>query len=377
MSEPASAVTAQLAIILRGERVVELPDTPACGSTFLTAAAEHSIEPLLRQHLKATGAWERVSDDVRATLEKRTRREVALETVRKSETCAVFESLNAAAVSALLLKGGALAYTHYAAPWLRPRRDADVLVRKHDRDLASRILQRLGYERINSLSRDAVHAQWMFRRCRKSMSHVVDLHWAVSNRPLFARTLSFEELLADARPITALESNVCGPGPVHALLLACIHRVAHHDDCDNLLWFYDVKLLAERMTVPEWKTFWNLATDKQVATLCADTLASTDRYVGCVVPPHVPFAAVPGPRRNEPSARYLGGTQSAAHSLLLDVRDSQSYAARLRLLASHVFPDAAYMRAQYGARGQTGLAVAYARRGARALWRLVTGSAAA
>jgi len=343
----------------------------------LNAAAEHGIEPLLRQHLKTTGAWERVPADIRSTLDERTRREVALEEIRKSETRAVFDSLSEAAVSALLLKGGALAYTHYATPWLRPRRDADVLVRKRDRELASGILERLGYERINSLSRDAVHTQWMFRRCRKSVSHVVDLHWAVSNRPLFARTLSLGELLADARPIAALGANVCGPGPVHALLLACIHRVAHHNDCDNLLWLYDIRLLTERMTIPEWKTFWNLATEKQVASLCAKTLALTDRYVGCVNPPQAPSAIVPRHHTNEPSARYLGGNQSAAHSLLLDVKDSQSYPARVRLLASHLFPDAAYMRAKYGARGQAALALAYARRSASAVWRLVTGSAAA
>src|SRR5262249_51587245 len=154
------------------------------------------------------------------------------------EITRVLASLREAGVTALVLKGGALAYTHYPAPHLRPRGDTDLLVTREDRARAQEALDDLGYRRQNSVSRDAVHTQWMFRRHEGRLPHTIDLHWAISNRPLFARMLSFDELRRDARPIATLGADALAPAPVHALILACVHRVAHHDDAPTLIWLY-------------------------------------------------------------------------------------------------------------------------------------------
>ena len=49
-----------------------------------------------------------------------------------------------------------------------------------------------------------VFTQTPFERHTGSVRHVIDLHWAISNRPLFADLLSFDELVHDAIPVTAV-----------------------------------------------------------------------------------------------------------------------------------------------------------------------------
>ena len=43
-----------------------------------------------------------------------------------------------------------------------------------------------------------------------------------------------------------------GLSPVHALLVACIHRVAHHRGTERLIWLLDIHLLASRLEEREW-----------------------------------------------------------------------------------------------------------------------------
>ena len=57
-------------------------------------------------------------------------------------------------------------------------------------------------------------------------------------------------------------------GPVDALLLACIHRVAHHDDCEKLLWIYDIHLLAHGMDRRRLKQFATRAAEKRIRAVC-------------------------------------------------------------------------------------------------------------
>lgn len=365
--------TTVVAAVLRGDMsLLPLLQSDAGSTAFLEAAAWHGVEPLVRRALKEHHDWSTVPVAVREALDGRARREAAVEALRCRETRCVLARLREAGVTALLLKGAALAYTHYPAPYLRPRGDTDLLVTPDDRARAEDALGNLGYRRESGVSRDSVHTQRMFRRYEGSVPHTVDLHWAISNRPLFARMLSFGELRRDARPIEALGAGALAPAPIHALILACIHRVAHHDDAPDLIWLYDLKLLAEGLSSQEWEVFWQVAVDKRIVALCRESLALMARQVGLLeetanasVPP-----AVAG-SRNEPSAVYLGGTGAHWRSLLLDLRGATGAGAKMRLLAGHAFPDPAYMRSAYGATGLTTLTAAYLRRAASGLWRLL------
>jgi hypothetical protein len=342
---------------------------------FLGIVDDYCVGPLLRRSLKQSGAWSYIPSAVRMSLDARTRREMAFETLRFRETRRVLAALGESGVDALVLKGTALAYTHYAKAYLRPRADTDLFIRERDRSFVTKVLEGLGYQRANSVSRDAVHTQWMFKRKEGPLVHVIDLHWAISNPQLFRGMLSFDELFAEATPVAPLGPCARGPATVHALLLACIHRVAHHDDSPNPLWLYDIKLLAEGLSPSEWDRFWELAARKQIGRLCADGLAQAARHVGC----SVPRAALELPQtvatcEAEASAAYLGGVGTGLRGLLLDLKNAVDMEAKFRLLAGHAFPAPNYMRRVYGTTGRISLAAAYVRRATRGIVRLIVSS---
>src|SRR5436309_10416844 len=119
------------------------------------------------------------------------------------------------------------------------RVNTDIRIRREDRTAAGEVLESLGYASDKAVERDAIFTQSMFRRSGVgAVRHMIDLHWQIANRPLFRALVSFEELDAGAVEIGALGPHVRTPNPIHSLLLACVHPVAHHR-CDwSLIWLY-------------------------------------------------------------------------------------------------------------------------------------------
>ena len=46
-----------------------------------------------------------------------------------------------------------------------------------------------------------------------------------------------------------LDTSARGPSSVDALVLAAVHRIAHHFDSDHLIWLYDIDLIARSLTI--------------------------------------------------------------------------------------------------------------------------------
>lgn len=370
------SMTDVLASALRGEgsalwRLSQATDL----STAVDVAARFGIEPLIRKVLQDRGEWSNVPATVRAAFDAAAHREVAIEALRHRELTRVLAAMGAAGIETLVLKGAAVAHTHYKAAYLRARSDTDLLIRPADRDAATGALETLGYRRRLSVTSDAIIRQAVFERREVSFVHVIDLHWAISNRPLFAEMLSFDELRAGAVAIPALGAAAWCPGPVHTLLFACIHRVAHHDDSPNPLWLYDMKLIAERLTPDDWTRLWSLASDKRIVAVCREGLQLSAQVVGGPALTGQ-IALSRADDRVEPSVAYIGGTGSPLRSLWLNVRDTGGFQAKVRFLAAYTFPDGVYMRTAYGARGPFSMTTAYARRAWTGLRRLILSESA-
>src|SRR4029078_6314769 len=147
-----------------------------------------------------------------------------------------------AGIPCLLLKGAGLSYSVYHEPWLRPRNDNDLLVAPADAERAGRVLADLGYRGLQVLQGDNERPFVMSGGA--GLPQVIDLHWKISNRPVVADLLTFEELQAQSVPVPALGPRARRLGDVHALILACVHMAAHHRNLEHLLWCYDLHLLA-------------------------------------------------------------------------------------------------------------------------------------
>ena len=92
----------------------------------------------------------------------------------------------------------------------------------------SAILRELGYEGPDAQTDMITSYECLFRRTNSlGTTHTLDIHWKINNAQLFARTFTFDELLAEAIEIPSFAGCARGLGYTHALLLACMHRYAH------------------------------------------------------------------------------------------------------------------------------------------------------
>ena len=79
--------------------------------------------------------------------------------------------------------------------------------------------------------------------------------------------------LNDAISVPALGPEARGLSAPHAFVLACVHRVAHHDSSERLIWLYDIHLLASAMDAAAGKKWSISRRSKQLRSVCAHGLA--------------------------------------------------------------------------------------------------------
>src|SRR5205085_2518503 len=88
------------------------------------------------------------------------REAAVLEACRAHELRTVLAELTAAGVRPILLKGAALARTHYSRPELRPRSDTDLMIPASARDVVARTLLGLGYSRMSEVDGEMTVGQF-------------------------------------------------------------------------------------------------------------------------------------------------------------------------------------------------------------------------
>lgn len=335
-------------------------------TAVLAAAADEGVEALLWEALRGgTGA----ALDLQRGLDARVRTAAARDLLVQREMCRLLDQLAAAGVRALVVKGCALAYTVYRQPWHRPRVDTDLLIARDHLDEATRVLVSMGYTRSDAIATGTVVShQIAFERVdAQGVSYVLDLHWKIVNPQVVANALEPDELWERRQMAPALGPAAAVPDPVDSVLLASIHRLAHHQGHDRLIWFYDLRLLTSRFTPSMWDVLVTRACERSVAGLCLDALERARERAGVQLPDDV----VRGLERAapaEPSRRFIEGPVKKIDILESDLRTLPSWGARLRLLREHAFPPAGFIRQRYGVKSRLLLPALY-------LHRLLAGAA--
>jgi hypothetical protein len=311
-------------------------------------ARAHRIHLLLADRF----ALAELADDLRAA--------AALDAMRERELRAVIAAL--ADVNPVLIKGAALAYTHYLRSELRPREDTDLVISAADRRRVAVALEKLGYEPASGIDGELVTAQFHFRRRdRCGVNHALDVHWRISNVRAFAEALSYDEIVAASVPLPRLGAAARVPCAVHSLVIACAHRVAHHGDSDQLLWLFDIYLLAQSLTPPERDQFTALVTARRLRSVAAKGLAAAAAAFGSI-DIHWIAALQDAPPAGEPSAAFVGGPMRRVDVLTADLAATARWRDRVRLLREHLFPAAAFMYERYGTHRRAALPILYAHR---------------
>lgn len=366
----AGSTIERLVAMLRGDSVTPVRDDRA-GAELIEAGTAHGLLPLLARHLHTTdlNAW---PPAVRKVAHREPALSAALELMRRQELLAVLDALAGRGIRPILLKGSALAYTHYEDPSLRPSFDVDLLVPRSDMDAVGEVMRARGYARPHQVTGELVMHQLDFaRRDEHGVLHAFDFHWKLLNRQAVADMLSYGEMDREARPIPPLGEHARGLSPVHALLLACVHRVVHHSADERLIWLYDIHLLTEALTEDESSRFASHATSRAVSAVCLDGLEAASRVLGTRVPAALVDTLHEAATRDgaEPSAAFLRRCDNRIDELVSDLRALPAWSQRLRLVYEHAFPPPSYMTGTYMVSNRVWLPALYTHRIVRGAWR--------
>ncbi len=370
-----------LCTALRGERP-PWPESEGAADRFMERSAYHGVQALLHQHMGAgQGAklgWpEAVLEACRQQAIAQAMWEMRHERLLKQ----VLARLSAIGVRPVLFKGTALAYGLYPAPFLRTRGDSDFIVPPQERARATEALEALGFERGPGPGGEFISYQACYSRQEPDGTlHALDLHWRINNSELLSKLFAYEELRQQAQALPGLGTDALAVGPVHALMLACMHRISHkhhpyhvggtaYYGGDRLIWLYDIHLLLEALSPPQQGELAELAERKGLRAVCLEGIELARARFHTRVPDALREAlASTGPA--EPTADYLSGT--ALYQQWADFRAIGGARNKLRFMAEVLFPPASYMRQKYPDADQRLLPWLYLRRaGAGILNRLL------
>ncbi len=383
MDDLQAMIESSMCALLRGEPVAwPASNDSEFDARFRDCAAYHGVGPLLTRQVSLTPPGDRrVTEPL--CLARELKDDVAIELARKHELVRVLSALAESGVTALLLKGAALAYSIYPSPALRPRADTDLLIRSADREITARTLSEFGYEKPNAISGECVTYQCGYvKRDRFHIDHVLDVHWRISNTQMFSRALNYGELRSRSVPLVALGQHARGLAPADTLLLACMHR-AHHihspyrvdgvssSGGDRLIWLYDIHLLIDAMSSRELEEFTRLAEKRSMRAICRDGLLRTRQCFGTRVPEEVLLSlSKTGP--TEPSAAHLRAGNM--RHLLTELRSLPRWRDRITLLGEHLFPPPDYMLEKYAVTSRAWLPMLYLQRGILGTWKRIHNS---
>ena len=354
-----------IAAALRGEESALAKLADADADRVRRVADQHGVLPLLAHQISR---FPDTGSRLRAPFIQEARRRAVADLFRTHELTSCLDALGRANVPVLLMKGAELAYTHYDRPDLRPRGDTDVLISAGDRERVADVLVGRGYRRVGQLPGELVMYQATYRRqCAKSAVHAIDVHWRAANPEVFGAVLSYERLAKSAVSVPGLGPHARGLSAPDALVLACVHRVAHHFDTEYLIWLHDIHLLAARLSDAEWAYVSRLAREQGVAAVCASGLHQTAKYFHTIVPAGVlaELANAPQQANELATAAYLGGHHRRIDHALADLRALPTWTKRLRLVRDHLFPPREYMREVYAPTSVVPLPLLYVQRAVR------------
>lgn len=319
-------------------------------TTDLTKLPDH-LAKALQQRLIAREMWEQQ---------------------HKRVLVSALDALTDAGLTPILMKGTALAYSHYPCPSARVRGDSDILIEEHGRTLAFQALEKAGFHRVLDAGGPTVTAEALFQKASLSgQLHDIDLHWRLNSSPVLAKLFTHAELLARSEPLEALHLAARRPGDVDALLFASVHRRLHidrpthihlngiaHPVIDSLTWLTDIDLLFAAMNADACSELVERAVSKGVPDMLSDTLRHAATRLGTRVAPDI-FERLKTRKPGE-VARYIQA--GPLRGLFMNLLAIRSVGGRRRFLRELLLPQEDYMRTHFTRGRFDWLGVLHARR---------------
>lgn len=237
---------------------------------------QHRLHMLVYHRLKQNSALQAQANNLKNRLKKRVQQDLAQLALLEWILQEILDILLRHNIQPLLIKGAALAYGYYAQPRTRPYSDIDLLIAEQDKKAAFKLLIKNGYHHSGTIQGQLLSYQTTFTHAQAS----IDLHWKINTSQLFAQTLLYSELAPQAVNLTAVHAQAKSLHPVHALLLACMHRIGHihapfyqQDGTelyagDHLLWLYDIDQICAQLQTRDWQQLLEICVQKRICGVC-------------------------------------------------------------------------------------------------------------
>ena len=169
--------------------------------------------------------------------------------------------------------------------------------------------------------------------------------------------------MRDAVPVPRLGPHAFAPSPPLALVVACLHRTAHHGTTTRLLWLYDIHLLAAQLSAGDWDVVVGRAQSCGLTPVVAAGLEHAAARLNTPVPSSVLDRLYTGAAATDPDVLvFLHGVPPQMQVAISDWRRISGLRARMRFLQEHLFPPASYIRHRYGISSRFALPFLYAHR---------------
>ncbi len=252
---------------------------------FQLRCEHHGVAALLFDVLQAREEWQTWPEELRRSLELSSKSGIAQDMLRVHYLQEIVHYFSRSGIRFLLVKGEALAQTHYPAPGTRKRRDSDIFIGIEDIEAARRVVLDAGLVIHSPIYK--TH-QFTVRRTLGLEDGVdFDIHWRILNTSRFARVISFDEAFATSVKLSGIP-GVRTLNTTHALVLACLHRVgSERHDQGRLIWIWDIHSLVTGMSYQELVNFARFAGKRNVQSACRSGLSLAQDCFGTVIPGEV------------------------------------------------------------------------------------------
>lgn len=349
---------------LRGEPAPwPVDDAEEFEQCFLQHADHHGVKALIFNQAHLLPCWESWPDSVREQLAAALRAATAFDLLRAHKVGAFLAELNRREIDFLIIKGDAVARTHYSSTSLRTRCDTDLFIGIKDLEGARTALLESGFEVIPPIykSHQFVGASIPLG----STSIVFDVHWRILNASRYARVIGFTEALEHSIPLPGMES--CRTlGPMDSLLLACMHRKgSENHDQDHLVWLYDIHLLVSSLSALELQEFALKAVRKNMQAECRDGMQKSRSCFATEVSDEVMRTLRSATPEMAWSRRFV---ESNLGLLADDIYHLPDIHSKLALLKELFLPSATFLLNRYEKRKAIWLPILYVRYMGAGFW---------
>ncbi len=329
--------------------VIEVVATDLTGSR--TANTAETIRWLRRNRLLGVSSLlvqrGRISDEVETLAGAVAQRHGRQTVGQLAEEARVFSALVEAGVATLALKGCRLAYSVYADPSQRLRVDIDLLVSPDCLSAAREVLKEIGYRPLYSTPGGTPIPQETWIRDAEPGRHMIDLHWKLRTHPCLRDRLNFEEQWQSRVALPGLAEGAYGQSAPHALLNASMHWFDNlYGKEYPLVWILDKDLLWRAMDDNERDLTLNLARDRGLAGLLAESLRLAHHHFGTPVEQET-IAMLDAAGKGRRPTRLIALQRRRFRSWLFALRCEPGWRGRWHRLRESLLPPAAHLRERY------------------------------